>query len=752
MTSIPFTHTGRTTAAKLAELGVPIICGRLDSSGNPDSRDLRWKGWNSALSGSRSMRAASAWKEGEALAAVTGVVYDVLDIDPRNGGRESLTVLSSELGDSGPDIYWKIRTPRGGLHLYVAPLGIGSHNGFLPGLDLKGGRDDGSSRGFVFLPPTVRFNRRYKEIESGGLPGEYSAALSDFILRELEKKVESDMLNMPNVPNMSNTTSGRKPAEELRREVLEASSGQQRFALLRYVYELEKEGLEERDILSQTRSVLREIENFDPRNPWYPARGADADKWIRGLLHAPGVVIGDARRGELDGIADSEPEPEPVALFEDFWTARAELEHIRSWARARRAGPWAVLGECLAQAVCHVSPCVQLPPLVGGNGSLNMLIALTGPSGAGKSSARPAAQKAFFWEGSGEIPDVIPLFPLGSGEGLVKNFGFYSKAEGLVRTSWSAIVTIAEIDTYLSLAGRSGSTLSPQLRQLYSGEDIGFGYSDPAKRVVIPGHSYRSCVIAGVQPGRGAAILDDSESGFAQRWLWLPSWDRGAGDSSDPPFRSWTVPESLAFCSEGGHGLGASPEERLYGADVRIMGVCAIARKDIDSARLRVLRRNPFSEGGESESMREALDAHALYTRLKVAAGLALLSNGDSVSVEDWELAGIVLGVSDLARAGTERHLASLRSRENISRGRAEGIRQSAAREAAAGRDVRRVCAAVLNLVGSDWVSAGKLRVGVCSRDRELISEALDVLLSVGKIEVSEVVYRGQKGVKYRRI
>lgn len=140
----------------LADMGMPIFAARLQADGDPDRTDRRWRRWQETQPGASSYEAIDAWRPGLALCAVCGVVFDVIDIDPRNGGNEAFEKLSDVLGDSGPEVYWQVNTPSGGCHLYIACLGLGSHNGFLPGLDLKGGKPDGSGRGFVFMPPTER--------------------------------------------------------------------------------------------------------------------------------------------------------------------------------------------------------------------------------------------------------------------------------------------------------------------------------------------------------------------------------------------------------------------------------------------------------------------------------------------------------------------------------------------------------------------------------------------------------------------
>ncbi len=95
------------------------------------------------------------WRLGMALCAVGGVHCDFIDIDPRNGGTDG--AASVEEAGGFPDSYGKAATPSGGTHDIVAPLGIGKTK--RDGIDLQGGKPDGSSRGFVFIAPTVRVSK-----------------------------------------------------------------------------------------------------------------------------------------------------------------------------------------------------------------------------------------------------------------------------------------------------------------------------------------------------------------------------------------------------------------------------------------------------------------------------------------------------------------------------------------------------------------------------------------------------------------
>jgi hypothetical protein len=720
-------------ARKLAEMGVPIFCARLMRDGEPDRRDKRWLGWQRTEAGNSSLAAIESWKPGNALCAVMGVACDALDPDIyKPEGKKSLKQLMDAVEADSPELWWQVETPSGGRHYLIDRTGLGSHNDILPSLDLKGGRDDGTSRGFIFLPPTERPSkvtgevRAYRELAPlrqmnghGNIQG-----LRKFLARQLEAGREPD----------GNGGGARQKPSALAAAALAAGDGGQRGALMAYVAELEKRGYERDDIVTLVRTLVSspEWKNFPSDDgPWWPARRGNPDRWLQSLLHKPGTIIPDARgeeAAELQSLAGYEPprseDPDEIA----FWEARPVLGHIREWARARRASPWAVLGECLAEAVCHIPAAVQLPPLVGGDGTLNMLIAMTGKSGAGKNAAARAARAAFKWSGViGIVEDDVPRIPLGTGEGLSRSFGHNGKDdEGircLVRDEESVIITIGEIDTYKALHERSGSTISAELRKFYSGETLGFGYGDPAKRVIIPEHEYRGCVIAGVQPGKGEIILNDADSGFPQRWLWLPANDPAAPDSQpeEPEAWEWMPPESA------------------YGPFV--MKVCGDAIETIDKARLDSLR-------GQGNDM----DSHSLYTREKIAAGLALLESRDSVTKADWELSGFVMSVSDRTRAIVVSHLVKKAHESNVERGRAEAVRREVTDAALHESALKRVSRNVLkHVTGRAWISARELRRRIAQKDREMLPEALENLVQNKVLLSREHVYRGQTGTQYRK-
>jgi hypothetical protein len=77
-------------------------------------------------------------------------------------------------------------------------------------------------------------------------------------------------------------------------------------------------------------------------------------------------VLFKIRHGLEDGKMDPKNVPHSsTGIDDEFWDATDTLKHVRTFARARQAGPMAVLGASMARAVASVPPTVQLPPLEG---------------------------------------------------------------------------------------------------------------------------------------------------------------------------------------------------------------------------------------------------------------------------------------------------------------------------------------------------------------------------------------------------
>lgn len=401
----------------------------------------------------------------------------------------------------------------------------------------------------------------------------------------------------------------------------------------------------------------------------------------------------------------------PVAARSDpnqLWDARPELSTIREFARARRCAPLAVLGIALAHVAAAVPAFVQLPPLIGGPGSLNIFVVLAGASGGGKGAAERCASEAVQLTGGVSFASL----GVGSGEGIAHMFVRRTK-DGIEQHTQSVLFSVPEVDTLAALKGRQGSTLLPELRKAWSGEGLGFAYSDPTKRLEVRRGTYRLCAVVGVQPTRAAALLDDEDAGTPQRFVWSSVVDPDAPDVAPP------APEPVLW-----HMPKRWPPPRQGGT---YLPVCDEARVAVDQARLQQLRT------GTSD-----LDAHALQARLKTAAALALLNGRVDVGSEDWWLAGLLMAASDECRASVQRTLAAAAEKANTGRALSEGRRLVVQGEVVADDELKRACGAIRRKLVREggWVAGNVARRAVAGKLRHHYEDALDSLVQSGVVEV----------------
>lgn len=383
-----------------------------------------------------------------------------------------------------------------------------------------------------------------------------------------------------------------------------------------------------------------------------------------------------------------------------FWTARPELEHVRTFARARLVSPYAVLGVVLTRVTAATEYQVHLPSIVGGRASLNLAVGLVGESGDGKGGAEEVAKDAL---SLGERMSSFATWKLGSGQGLAHGYAERQKGE-VVRVADSCLFRMDEVDHLVGLAGQRGSTLLPELRSALMGEALGHLYVDSTKRVPVAAHSYRLCLTLGIQPKRAGVLLDDTDGGTPQRIVWLPTTDPGAPEQApdEPRYRTWRLPE-----------WPSSGELPVW-----------------DGARSEIVQARQARNRGEGDP----LDGHRLLLRLKLATALDALSGSAGVSEDGWELAGHMLAVSDHTRSSCVSAVAGKKRELNKARAIADGERAVIVEEATAEGFVQRVARLLLAKLESGPKLRGELRRSLASRDRGYFDPAIERLVGAGQI------------------
>lgn len=425
---------------------------------------------------------------------------------------------------------------------------------------------------------------------------------------------------------------------------------------------------------------------------------------------------------ELSESSSGEPSIEPPtdAELADFWGGRELLTHVQQYARARRASPWAVLSVVLARIVSATPPTVVLPPIVGGEGSLNLFVGLVGASGSGKGAAERVAAECV------RLGEHIETVTTGSGEGIAHAYRKRGRTGGEQEKVRDAVLfSVPEIDTLSALGQRKGATLLPELRRGWSGEALGFAYADPTKRLLVEAHSYRMCLVAGIQPARAQTLLDDADGGTPQRFIWAPAADPDAPDV--PP----SAPEPVLWRRPS---FSVATRDRLTG---RIwMHVCETARCTIDGARLARLRGSG-----------EALDGHLLLSQLKTAAALALADSRLDITDDDWQLADVLIRKSTAVRTSIAATLKARARTENVMRAEAEADRTMIVGDRTYDAALKRATRAIMRKLARDdgECTFNDVKKAVQHRDRDVTEAALDLLSQSGQLEVFEGPGKGQR-------
>lgn len=423
---------------------------------------------------------------------------------------------------------------------------------------------------------------------------------------------------------------------------------------------------------------------------------------------------------------------------EAFWNARPILSDLRTYAQAYRVSPFAVLGAALARATCVVPPRVVLPAGFGGaEASLNLFIALVGRSGQGKGGAENIANSFL------DIDPEPETAMIGSGEGVSKLFAYKRNGKETgpeqVNIRDTVLFSVPEVDSLTALGDRTGATLDSQLRSAWSGERLGFAYADPTKTVRVERHRYRMSLVLGAQPLRSGPLLNDASGGMPQRFLWLPTWDEQAPKVAPvAPARwslgPWPVREGRII-----EGNAALLEEKVEERELCPLKIPKEVRRFLDEHRRKALAME--------SSNSDIFSAHAPLGRLKVAAALmALDSRHDTISLEDWRLAGVIEWQSNLVRVGIETKLKEAQFHDDVARGASRGVQNIKTREVEDTTIIERITENVRkNLAEHGEQTVREITNRIAYRDRIRLPEAFDTLLRDGVIDTRMGRNKGQK-------
>ncbi len=391
----------------------------------------------------------------------------------------------------------------------------------------------------------------------------------------------------------------------------------------------------------------------------------------------------------------------------------------------------------IALALANTMPNVVLPACVGVEASLNLMTVICGGSGDGKSVCRKLAAGALrFWG----VEEPFTFNP-SSGQGVAGQYQYLKKERGLppqmMRSRYRALAMVEESDTIAALASNPTSTLSSELRKAAMGESLGFGNVGETQ-TNLPEHSYRFVMMMCMQPDLAGWLLGDAAGGLPQRFVWACVRDpRVVRDVAHPGVMTITVdhralPDPIAGVSRARH----------------VMGVTDDIRNQIVEAAIQ--RKSRGEEAGQD------FDGHALLARLKVAAGLSLLSGRVDILDSDWDLAGHIMVTSNATRAWVRQRVSDLSVKNNVAGARAKAhariVEESVMEKQARAKASMKVLK-WLSQAGADGLLKSKMREKLQVGERHLIDRGgdsiLDGLLDTGQVHYVDVEHRGVKGSRW---
>lgn len=475
--------------------------------------------------------------------------------------------------------------------------------------------------------------------------------------------------------------------------------------------------------------------------------------------------------------------PEPIKRF---WDHRPELREV--WFKAQIGGvsPWAVLGNILAEVAGRIGPHMRLPPLggVGAAASLNILVAVSGNSGAGKGRSSQVARE---FMGAPRPPHRKP----GTGQGIAAMFTTQTK-EGPVQENDTVVLNVAEITQLGAHMNQQGATITSTLLEVYMAEELGEHYANKELRRPVREGAYRLALVAGVQPDNSAILFDHAASGLPQRFLWMPAiWldailpESGLKPPAPGPelgrWRAWSaiLPGTLDDTLDA---TGWSPTDAAGGLQAPGRGkkdpeaVPAPLKDEVlfsyapgvgrtietdHTRRLNAIKKRLLAGDDDPGDP----DSHLLLTRIKVAALLAVWLDGMlHIGDEVWELAGLVIWVSNDTRLKAHGRIQQKAAEKNRTRAAAQIAQRAivdAARDSTDDELIKHVATrirTVLDKTPGRWTATRVIGQGIAGRDKKKLREAgielLDVLGDMhhlGEIERQETERGGNTAVEWRK-
>ncbi len=597
------------------------------------------------------------WRPGWAICAVGGYAADFIDVDSRSGGEAS----AAELYRRGmwPTSYGRAMTPSGGFHDIIAPLRVGTAapigNGTeneWPGVDLRGGRPDGEGHGFIYLAPTVRPSkvdgvpRGYRWVQPPDLAALVAQGPTDrsgvgiaaiALKPKQSKKTKVSKSDDFFDPPMSIDAANRRIKTRLDSVTAHAMRGWDGFRDT-----LRDASFEIGGFVGSSFITYDDAQQALAQAIIYAGHFPDAAdlKWIEQGLDdgsaqpfkvakepPPRPKVSEDRSNPSEEAKKHKPRRLPL-IPDRVWRRRPWLQAIRDRAHETAAVPDAVLGSALGIYSSSLPHRVKIRTGIQYDLGLSLLVGVVGGSGLGKSSGWKLARNEL-------APiDTPRVMSTPTGEGLIEELMGWVTKEVMDRTTATlkkvkehkqiknnALFSIGEGESMSLTMERTGATLGPVLRLLFSDEDLSTTNATEERKRYIPAGSYNIGVVVLYQETTAMKIINDTDTGTAQRFLWFSGHSPSAAPTGAPPLTRIPAP----------HITHLEQETGLDGETTYVLRVDPVITAKLREADAQ--KRDAYSLGDiNRDSQKAAVVA-------KVAALVCLIEDRALITTDDWSLA-----------------------------------------------------------------------------------------------------------------
>ena len=577
------------------------------------------------------------------IGAVCGTVFDVLDVD----GEEGRAVLAemvdyNEPLPEGP----VVKTGSGGEHRYFRPFAPkNSVSKVGKNLDVR------TTGGQVVLPPSSNGNGTYEVVSPFTLPLPEAPA---FLKRAAQAAASS--------------TDGPRAAEPVEKHKITPNMDRNDI-MTRFIWKARQSQphLSGKELVALAWAHVTDPDSYaDPEDlKRDPPNRAEIEDMVRRAMAKKVEPRQERERKKATAVTDL-----PPCLPDAFWTARPYLMHIRQAAWSRRLPPDLLLGVSLARQAAMVEHTIGLPATVGADSSSSVYFVPVAKSGGGKSTSLRTASHL--------LPDdSLIVLPGGSGEGLVEAFFSFEEEEFIGKDGktkkrkvkrqvhHNLLAVVDEGQAAMQRESRNaGSTLFARLREMWTGGVAGEGNSAVEKKRVLKDGSYSIGVVLGFQPELIGALLSDTASGTAQRFVYLSA--HAELPKVAPPWPGELLPKVMELLD----AKQTHKVEDLFGFQKgSYVYWFTVAEPVCDEI---IAAHDARTRGAGSD---DPFDSHRNLNRLKVAGLLGIWDGRLDVTEDDWRLAGMVIDTSDGVREWAQRVVAATETATETASAQRQGRR-----------------------------------------------------------------------------